>query len=414
MHYFLNNNKIKNDIGMYKYRIENKFKPKSLFSLLLVILLMHVGIGSAQTNGMEIEHEIVFAEDGKYAGWPANHGIWTWENEILIGFVEASYKSTNKGLHTYDISTARNKYARSLDGGDSWKISDAFELGQKAWGYDNSIPPEKALKPVPMTKPIKDFTDPGFLLTFLRHNNDDGPTHFYYSTDKGESWKGAFEFPDLGISGIANRTDYIVDGKQSLTLFVTTAKSNKKEGRVALVRTVDGGLTWSLISWITPEHGGFDIMPSSLRLSDTELLTTIRTRTEDRLDLISSYRSTDNGQSWTRLRDPAPYTGSAGSPPALIKLNDGRLALGYIYRSKFGSRVHVRFSSDNGDSWNDELTLRSGDGANRDVGYPKITQRADGKLVMVYYWNNALLKDSKPYRYIAATIFDPPSLENMD
>lgn len=106
----------------------------------------------------------------------------------------------------------------------------------------------------------------------------------------------AFEFSNLGIPGMANRTDYIVDGKQSMSVFVTVAKSNRKEGRVALVRTVDGGITWKLISWITVEHGGFDIMPSSIRISTTELLTTIRTRREDGLDLISSYRSIDNGE----------------------------------------------------------------------------------------------------------------------
>ena len=394
--------------------IKNQVTSRFFLNLLATILLIHCKMGFAQSDGFDIQHGVVFSEEGKYGGWPANHGIWTWDNEILFGFVEASYKASNKGLHTYDKSTARNKYARSFDGGVTWKITDAFEIGQKAWGYDNSIPPEKAVKPIPMTEPVKDFTDPGFLLTFLRHNNNDGPTHFYYSTDKGESWKGAFTFPDLGISGIANRTDYIVDGKQSLTVFVTTAKSNKKEGRVALVRTMDGGLTWKLESWITKEHGGFDIMPSSLRLSDTELLTTTRTRTEDGLDLISSYRSTDNGKNWKRLKDPAPYTGSAGSPPALTKLKDGRLALGYIYRSKNGSRVHVRFSNDHGETWADEITLRSGDGANRDAGYPKITQRPDGKLVMVYYWNNALLEDAKPYRYIAATIFDPPVFDKLN
>ena len=87
------------------------------------------------------------------------------------------------------------------------------------------------------------------------------------------------------------------------------------------------------------------------------------------------------------------------------------MALGYIYRSKYGSRVHVRFSKDNGETWDDEITLRSGDGANRDAGYPKITQRSDGKLVLVYYWNNVLNENAEPYRYIAATIFDPAEFE---
>ena len=389
---------------MYKTR---NLSNLHLYYLLLVIVVFLSHTSFAQDDGKQIQHIIVFSEDGKYGGWPANHGIWSWGNEILIGFVEADYKETTPGLHTYDSSSSRNRYARSLDGGATWEITSAFEIGQKAWGYDNNIAPEKAMKPVLMTAPIKDFSDPRFLLTFLRHNNNDGPSHFYFSDDKGKSWKGAFTFPDLGTPGIANRTDYIVDGKQSLSVFATAAKANKKEGRVALARTVDGGLKWNLVSWITPEHDGFDIMPSSIRLSESELLTTIRTRMKNDSNLITSYRSTDNGKTWKKLKDPVPDTGRGGSPPALTKLRDGRLALGYIHRSEYGSRVHVRLSDDRGKTWGDEITLRSGEGANRDAGYPRIAQRTDGKLVLVYYWNNALLEESNPYRYIAATIFDP-------
>ena len=388
--------------------IHNTQSKSQLIKILLFILVVSQGLTSfAQTDGKQIEHGVVFSEDGKYGGWPANHGIWSWGNEILVGFVEAPYNETAPGMHTYDIKSSGNKYARSLDGGVTWTITDAFEIGQKAWGHDNNISPEKAVKPIPLTAPIADFTDPEFILTFLRHNNHYGPSHFYYSNNKGKSWEGAFIFPDMGTPGIANRTDYIVDGKQSLSVFITAAKSNKREGRVALARTEDGGLNWNLISWVSPEHGGFDIMPSSLRLSESELLTTIRTRTENGTSFISSYKSTDNGKTWKRLKNPAPDTGAGGSPPALTQLKDGRLALGYINRSNYGSRVHVRFSDDNGETWGNEITLRSGDGANRDAGYPRLTQNADGKLVMVYYWNNVLLEGSKPYRYIASTIFDP-------
>lgn len=391
----------------YNHSFNSQVMPGAIGFFLVLIIFFQGTNTFAQMDGVKIQHEIIFSEDGKYAGWPANHGIWTWNNEILVGFVESNFNDKKSGLHPYDISKTANKYARSLDGGESWKITDAFQAGQRAWGHDNNVSPDKAEQPRPLTKAIKDFTDEDFILTFLRHNNHDGPTHFYYSENKGKSWKGAFTFPNLETDGIANRTDYLVDGKQTLSVFVTTAKSNKKEGRVALVRTHDGGLSWNFVSWITQEHGGFDIMPSSVRISDNELLTTIRTRTEAGMDLISAYRSLDNGESWIRLKDPAPYTGSAGSPPALIKLQDGRLALGYIYRSNFGSRVHIRFSDDNGNTWNDEITLRAGDGANRDAGYPKITQRADGKIVMVYYWNHTLDDSKKPFRFIAASIFDP-------
>jgi hypothetical protein len=366
-----------------------------------------IPLAVSQQSDKFIEHGVVFQEDGKYGGWPANHGIWSWGDEILVGFVEASFQQTRPGLHTYDPKTAENRYARSMDGGKTWTIQDAYSLGQTAWGNDNNISPDRAQVPRVLKESFQDFTSKDFLLTFLRHNNDDGPSHFYYSKDKGFRWDGPYVFPNMGTAGIANRTDYHVEGKQTLSAFVTTAKSNSKEGRVAFVRTVDGGLNWNLVSWVTAEQGGFDIMPSSVKLDENTWLTTIRTRLENGHNFISSYLSKDNGNTWNRLRDPAPDTGRGGSPPALVKLKDGRLALGYIHRSEFGSRVHVRFSSDNGVSWSDEIILRSGDGANRDVGYPRMIQRADGKLVMIYYWNNVNSKDASPYRYIASTIFDP-------
>lgn len=380
------------------------FKGILVFYLFLFSLVLP---GHSQEKNKFIEHQIVFQQDGKYGGWPANHGAWVWGDEILIGLVAASYNQANEGLHTYDPSTAENYYARSLDGGKTWTVQDAYSIGQRAWGHDNNIAPDRAVKPEVLKEAMPDFTSPGFLLTFLRHNNHYGPSHFYYSLDKGAFWKGPYAFPNMGTPGIANRTDYHVEDHKTLAVFVTSAKSNSREGRVGFARTSDGGLHWELISWITAEHGGFDIMPSSLRLSDTDWLTTIRTRYENGQNLITSYKSTDNGNTWRRLKDPVPDTGVGGSPPALLQLKDGRLALGYIHRSNFGSRLHVRFSSNQGETWGDEIILRQGDGANRDAGYPRLLQREDGKLVMIYYWNNVLDKEAQPYRYIAATIFDP-------
>jgi hypothetical protein len=31
-------------------------------------------------------HVFVFAERGRFGGWPANHGLWKWGDEILVGF----------------------------------------------------------------------------------------------------------------------------------------------------------------------------------------------------------------------------------------------------------------------------------------------------------------------------------------
>jgi len=363
-----------------------------------------------------VEHGIIYYEEGRYAGWPANNGIWSWDNnEILVGFAEGEHDAS-RGFHTIKAGTSSSKYARSMDGGITWTIEDAYERGQITEGTSG----EKSGHITRLTESIDDFTDPGFIFTFRRHNSHYGPSYFYYSINRGERWIGPYEFPDLGTPGVATRTDYIIDGKQQLSAFLTVGKSNRREGRVAYARTDDGALNWELVSYVGPEPAGFDIMPSSLRLSPTELITTIRTRNHvydyslghldptvtDIRDPITAYISDNNGESWEQLRDPVACTGYGGSPSALVKLDDGRLALGYIYRSAHGSRVNVKFSSDNGRTWGCEIMLRE-DGANRDTGYPVMVQRTDGKLIMIYYWNNALQEGATPHRYLAYTIFDP-------
>ena len=354
----------------------------------------------------DIQHLKVFYEEGQFAGWPANNGIWIWENEILVGFVQADHMERTG--HTYDVTTSRYKYARSFDGGITWAIEDAHENGQTAWTYQNQARDrETSRKAIVLTEPI-DFSHPDFVITFSRITNNSGPSLFYYSYNRGNDWHGPYELPNLHTPGVATRSDYFIDGSNELSAFVTVAKQNQREGRVAMYKTKDGGISWEIKSWLGGEPEGFDIMSSSVRISSDEILSTIRSRDLDpRRDYIKAFRSTDNGNSWNELNEPVFDTGAGGSPPALLKLDDGRLALAYIFRSKYGSRVHLKLSEDNGQSWSHEITLRSNDDATNDVGYPRMVQRSDGKIVVVYYWNNAADENNLPYRYIAATITDP-------
>jgi len=376
--------------------------------LFLLISLIIIGCSSKTNSQSDINHVKVYSEDGRFAGWPANHGIWIWGDEILVGFVEARYKDDG-GFHPYDHTNARDKYARSEDGGKTWSLEDAYEHGQTGWRYNNRLDEDKKESPEELAEAIN-FTDPDLALTFLRQTNNIGPSHFYYSYNRGNLWNGPFELPNLETPGIATRTDYIIDGQQELSAFFTVAKSNDREGRILHARTTNGGMSWERVAWIGPEPDGFEIMPSSVRLSQNEILTVIRHRTGEGESLLSSYLSKDNGESWERLDDPVSDTGNGGSPPALVKLDNGNLALGYIVRKDDGSLVCVKFSEDNGQTWGAEIVLRE-DGATRDVGYPRMVQRPDGKLVLVYYWNNALQEDADPYRYIAATIFDPSTVK---
>jgi photosystem II stability/assembly factor-like uncharacterized protein len=241
------------------------------------------------------------------------------------------------------------------------------------------------------------FADPNFALTVRMEDIHVGPSRFYYTTDRGKSWQGPFRVPDFGQKGIAARTDYIINGPDDCTLFLTAAKSNGREGRVISVRTRDGGKSWSFVAFVTPEPEGNDhaIMPSTVRHSPTALLTAVRYR-----KWIETYRSDDNGATWRAVNRPAP---DADNPASMIRLRDGRLAITYgVRQPPFG--IRARLSSDNGQSWGKEIVLRD-DGGCWDLGYPRTVQRPDGKIVTVYYFNDA----SDQERYIGATIWDPGS-----
>jgi hypothetical protein len=143
-------------------------------------------------------------------------------------------------------------------------------------------------------------------------------------------------------------------------------------------------------------------MPSTLRLKNDSLLSIIRRRgrfEDGERWWLEAFLSPSEGQSWYML--DKPKLPNKGNPAHMIRLHDGRIALTYGWRDQpYGVRAIL--SSDEGVTWSNELTLRD-DGQDWDVGYPRTVQRADGKCVTAYYFND---KNGKE-RYIAATIWDP-------
>lgn len=367
-----------------------------------LLAVLCAAVASAGEPPKVIKHVTVYSEPGRYGGWPANHGIWSWNNEILVGFSAAYFKWMGPARHPYDRSRPEEPFlARSLDGGETWSIEAAPALVPPEGMYTASGPGGKATD---LAEPI-DFTNPGFAMTLRMTEGQKGRSWFFYSYDRGKSWKGPFNFPMLGQTAIMARTDYIVNGKRDAMVFLTAAKAAGGEGRPFVARTTDGGLNWNFIAWIAPDPGdGFSIMPSSVRLSKTDIVTTVRHEDSKRKgpNWIDAYVTHDDGASWTYLSRPAPDTGDkSGNPPSLIKLKDGRLAITYGHRSP-PFEIRARLSSDGGKTWSNDILLRGGAGA-WDIGYSRTTQRADGKIVTLYYW----APEPRKERTIQATIWDP-------
>src|SRR5690349_8584277 len=75
-------------------------------------------------------HVMVYHRPGRFAGWPANHGIWSWGDEILVGFSAGAYKDLGPGRHAIDREKPeQHLLARSRDGGLTWEIEDPSRKG---------------------------------------------------------------------------------------------------------------------------------------------------------------------------------------------------------------------------------------------------------------------------------------------
>ena len=363
-----------------------------------------------------MEHVTVYHERGRFGGWPANYGIWSWGDEVVLVFI-AGYLDVEGGFHARDRSRPfQTRQVRSLDAGRTWQLEEPGMATPGGRGLSADEHMDESLRlgavlygddaPRPCPGGI-DFTQPDFALMCARTGLAEGCRSFFYVTaDRGHAWQGPFSLPMFGQTGIAARTDYIVDGPDTCTLFLTANKSDGREGRVFCARSTDGGARFEFLSFIGEEPAGYAIMPATVRLSTSELVCAIRcSGAEDniaqRRSWIDLYRSTDDGASWSRDGRPVADTGMAGNPPTLTKLAGGRLCLTYGYRAE-PFDIRARLSDDQGATWSEAIVLRSG-GGGPDLGYPRTTQVADGTIVTCYYWYDT----AEGERDIAATRWRP-------
>ncbi len=68
----------------------------------MICLLIAGAAIQAEEHSKGIRHGVVYQQEGQFAGWPANHGIWSWEDEIVVGFELGHYKRNPRGGHDID------------------------------------------------------------------------------------------------------------------------------------------------------------------------------------------------------------------------------------------------------------------------------------------------------------------------
>ncbi len=373
-------------------------KVNSMITRILLIVFLSLG-GFKLTNVVanesgDIKNVIVYYEPGRFAGWPANGGGWNWGDEILVGFGKGYFEDKKDNHSLNKNKPSHSVLGRSLDGGETWTVEEPDDLNG-----EGAIPCPGGIN----------FTHPDFAMVVNR-------IYFQISYDRGRTWSQPYKLPDFGMGlQLTSRTDYIVEDKDTCLVFMSSKEQmvqteESLQDRAFCMRLKNGGKDAEFLSWMTGEPLTVrSVMPSTVRVSDTELVSVMRRRIDLNSDFrndvnwVDAYGSSDNGASWEFLSRVA-YTDTIlhnGNPPSMVRLPNGRLAATYGYRGvPYG--IRARISDDNGKSWGKEIILRD-DGRKYDLGYPRTMVRADGKIVTIYYFAN-----QKNYeQHIAATIWDP-------
>ncbi len=353
-------------------------------------------------------HVVVYYEPGRFGGWPANAGDWSWDGEIVVGFEQAYYKASDTSHSKDRERPSRSVLARSLDGGETWSVEEPGDLPRHdgfRWttdDVDDLATPQSGI----------DFAHPDFAMRC-------GGNVFLVSYDRCRTWEGPYELPGVGEK-LTARTDYIVNDGSDCHVFMSAIAPNvgaKMSDRAVCLRTADAGRTFEFVSWMTsPEDKARSVMPSTVRCSETTLVSALRRRIDTEGpggeivddNWIDVYRSDDDGATWeflSKVAETAPGAGRNGNPSAMVCLADGRLCVAYGYRAApYG--IRAKLSADGGATWGDEMILRD-DGRTWDLGYPRMVQRPDGRLVTIYYYTTP----ERPEQHIAATIWDPDNME---
>ena len=425
---------ITNSIKMVKFAVTTCF---------MILIILNFQCSNAQTSsGKEsnyqsvenAEHVVVYHEEGKFLGWPANNGAWSADGvNMLVGFTHGDYKLI---IDNHNIGGNQVSWlARSTDMGQTWEGYDPID-------YVGDFGKEPELKT--LENPI-DFSHPQFAMRIVGtgyHGAHDARGHFFFSYDAGKSWNGPYRFgadnirewPELKNTTLSEdieltpRTDYVVEGKDKCLIFMSVrAKGEFGTDRLFCMRTVDGGRTFKFVGWVVPPYDEKKVdlslkvkleeddaqnphpnqcravMSQTIRLENGKLICAMRRKYIEH-NWVDAYVSEDGGSSWTFLSEVGDAGAGNGNPPALNITDKGRLIAVFGNRKEPGTMMVV-YSDNEGKSWSEPKILRDDFGSEDmetiDLGYPQLLKRKDGKMIALYYWST---KDC--LHHIAATIWD--------
>lgn len=383
--------------------------------MLLFAAVAGVHVDHPRATAGELEHIVVHRDDTMYYITPWL--IRLKNGELIVTAREAHRRPRH--LISHVDPTARGILLRSRDSGRTWGEKRVIDDETHRFSQTEDVPVAQlsdgslivntyswTVSALPAGAEVKGAN---------RYAINDVGGHPYIpvfegtsllrSVDQGRTWspRQRIRMEGLGRFGARAPVTEMPDG--SLFLAVHAKHGRFDRFRSYLIRSRDHGKTWGEL---TPMAGKKDdqrtfVEPFVLVRKNGDMIAMYRTSgVLDRY--VYQNESTDGGKSWTEPHNTELY----GFPSFLMELKDGRILWLRGYRRQpYGLRAVL--SRDGGKTWDakNEIVLRD-DGGTSDLGYPSAVEFEDGRVLVVYWFNQEKEGDPESEtRYLAGTFFKP-------
>ena len=364
-------------------------------------------------------HRIIYRNETEFSSHPFLGGLWrTGNGDLLVGFTRTSCSYGSAADVHHDVITGLRRQMctiRSTTNGRNWDPESLQVVFETPETPEDSAEAEDE-------EPIRDPDDPDVIVAMWTTPAllvPEARPWLRISTDGGRSWRRPVKLPMFKLASLSGHGSFTRRQDGLWIAGLTAASQDGWSRRPVLYGSWDGAC-WTFLSFVTPPpedslveaprtgtprfgaHRYMYTRPLSLR--DGRILVSVRCQRDPTSAFWTEiFESVDGGRTFGFLSRVNDW----GAPGDLVEMRDGRIACVYGYRlPPYG--VRARTSADGGRSWSRELVLRD-DGGSWDLGYPRVIEHEEGRLLAVYYMNRAddPIQMNGGVRHIAMTEFTP-------